>query len=426
MRKSMSWGSWAACGAVLSQLACREVPWPPDGEGGAGGETGDGAAGTAGEGGSAGAPKIEPVLGCDAEAWPAYASLELLPHPEFADSLGLETVRAISADGAVLVGDYRITEFDVFDDIAGRRPIVFRSSAWELVDEAARGIATVVNCDGSTIAGRLDDQRAFIKTSGSSLVTITPEGPYWSAEPEDSSADGNRIVGNLRYSDVTLNRGATNPVVWSASGEPTFWKEWTDLGPPYIDTTEPRSLFHVRFDGLSFAGGSNICWSGQSCPGPDNLFVSTGPGNETMYEGAPWSVASADLTTFSGWLYNPIFTNDLRVVNVFRPPAQNDAIACLDGSCWAVALSSRGNVLLVNFVTSTEGSAHIWTAQHGFRSLAALLGLDGINVPLNMRLTAVDMSDDGRVITGNAFLPNSNGGVERNVFRAYLPLRTYE
>jgi hypothetical protein len=96
------------------------------------------------------------------------------------------------------------------------------------------------------------------------------------------------------------------------------------------------------------------------------------------------------------------------------------------GWCWAVALSSRGNVLLVNFVTSTEGSTHIWTAQHGFRSLAALLALDGINVPLNMRLTAVDMSDDGRVITGTAFLPNFNGGVERNVFRAYLPLRTYE
>src|SRR5688572_11142739 len=123
MRESMSWGSWAACGAVLSQLACREVPWPPDGEGGAGGEAGAGTAGTAGEGGSSGAPTIEPVLGCDAEAWPAYASLELLPHPEFADSLGLEKVRAISADGAVLVGDYRITEFDVIDDIAGRRPI---------------------------------------------------------------------------------------------------------------------------------------------------------------------------------------------------------------------------------------------------------------------------------------------------------------
>jgi len=425
MRASMSWGSWAACGAVLSQLGCREVPWPPDGEGGAGGEAGEGLGGTAGEGGSSGAPTIDPVLGCNAEAWPAAASLELLPHPEFADSLGLEMVRAISADGAVLAGDYRITELDVIDDIAGRRPIVFRSNAWELVDEAAGGIATVVDCDGSTIAGRLDDHRAFIKTSGSSLVTITPEGAYWSAEPEDSSADGNRIVGNLRYSDVRANQGATNPVVWTASGEPTFWKDWTDLGPP-SDTTEPRSLFHVRFDGLLFAGGTNVCWNAPPCLAADNLFVSTGPDNETVYEGAPWSVASADLSTFSGWLYNPIFTNDLRAVHVFRPPARHDVIPCLDGSCWAVALSSRGNVLLVNFVTNTAGSAHIWTAQHGFRSLADLLALDGINVPLSMRLTAVDMSDDGRVITGNAFLPNGNGGEERNVFRAYLPLKTYE
>lgn len=425
MREGTSSGSWTVCAAILSQVACHEVPWPPDGGGGAGGEAGAATAGGAGEGGSSGAPALDPVLGCDAEAWPVTASLELLPHPEFADSLGLEKVRAISADGAVLVGDYRITTFDVIDDIAGRRPIVFRSGAWELVDDAAGGIATVVNCDGSTIAGRLDDHRAFIKKSGSSLVTITPDGPYWSAEPEDSSADGNRIVGNLRYADFRSNQGATNPVVWTARGEPTFFQEWTDE-PPYIDTTEPRSLYHVSFDGQSFAGGTNICWSGHFCPGPDNLFVSTGPGNETMYEGAPWSVASADLTTFSGWLNNPIFTNDLRFVHVFRPPARNDDIRCLDITCWAVALSSRGNVLLVNFTTATEGSAHIWTERHGFRSLADLLALDGINLPLYMKLTAIDMSDDGRVITGNAFLPNSNGGVERNVFRARLPLKTYE
>jgi hypothetical protein len=251
MQQSISWGSWAAVGAVLSQLACREVPWPPDGEGGAGGEAGEGA------GGIGGTLMIDPVLGCSAEAWPARAAIELLPHPDFADSFGWEVARAISADGAVVIGDYRVAELVVLDDIAGRRALQFRSGTWEWVDPAAQGIATVVSCDGGLIAGRLDDYRAFFKTSGEPLVTITPEEPIWSAEPEDSSADGTRIAGNLRYADRMLNRGPTTPAVWTNAGEPTYFEsEW------------PRSLFHVRFDGLLFAGAKQRLLERHVLPGP--------------------------------------------------------------------------------------------------------------------------------------------------------------
>jgi hypothetical protein len=207
-----------------------------------------------------------------------------------------------------------------------------------------------------------------------------------------------------------LNRGPTTPAVWTNAGEPTYFEsEW------------PRSLFHVRFDGLLFAGASNGCSSGMFCPGPEDLFLSTGPGNETAYEDMPWSIASADLTTFSGYLVAPPYQNDETVVHLFRPPAQYDVLPCPNDSCVAVALSSHGTVLLVNSVSSP----YVWTAEHGFRSLTGLLALDGIDLE-GANLSAVDMSDDGRVITGQISRTNDAGDWESNVYRAYLPLRTYE
>ena len=71
------------------------------------------------------------------------------------------------------------------------------------------------------------------------------------------------------------------------------------------------------------------------------------------------------------------------------------------------------------------GSAHIWTLQHGFRSLADLLALDGIDLD-GANLMAVDMSDDGRVITGHITRTDEAGVLESHVYRTSLPLRIYE
>jgi hypothetical protein len=152
------------------------------------------------------------------------------------------------------------------------------------------------------------------------------------------------------------------------------------------------------------------------CGSASHLWVSAERFSETIFPDMPWSIMSSDLSTSTGKRWPPVYQEDETVVRLFRIPDQFVELPCPDSfeSCEAVALSSRGNILLVN----SNGSAHLWTATHGYQNLITVLAADGVT--LEGPLYAIDMSDDGRVIIGVIL-----GELGTRWFRAVLPRRVY-
>lgn len=425
-----------ALAGVLWPPFCGVPPWPPGGSGGAAGEgsagesqAGAGSGGAEAEGGAGGvdsgeagssgetagaagasAEPSDPVLGCRAGDWPSRARVELLPLVAFDDLVRSAVLRKLSADGEVVIADYGIGEGDDYDLPEGRRPVFWDGSAWQWLDDRALGIPTTVSCDGTVIAGRQSSLDAFIKTAGEPLVVIPGSEPSWAVIPSDVSADGTLIAGNSRNIEPQPTRGTTYPVVWTNRGVANF------LDPP-----ELRTIRHLRYDGSLIAGDRNVCSSGMFCGVLSGLFVSPIPFQEALYQDMPWSIMSSDLSTSTGQRVPPIYQEAMDVIALFRIPDQFTELPCPAGSdaCEAIALSSHGSILLVN-----SGSAYVWTAAQGYRSLADLLAADGItfNEP---RFRGIDMSDDGRVILGSLEFTNASGEREGHSFRAILPQRVF-
>jgi hypothetical protein len=414
---------------------CDLPPWPgggPGGEtggtsgqagassGGGGAETGgsgasSGAAGSAGAGGEEPEPG-DPVLGCSAAEWPSQAQLVPLPPVEFDDLAGQSDLRKLSANGEVVIADY-VVDVDLYNEPDGHRPIFWKGGDWQWVDADTSGISTAVNCDGSVIAGRRSHLDGFIKTANTPLVVLPGEEP-WAAIPADISADGTRIGGNLTTVQEGPGSGQTRPVLWTSAGDSTLFE------PP-----APRTLRHLRYDGSLLAGHRNICAGQKFCDALAWLFVSPIPFEETLYPDMPWSVMSSDLSTSTGASLPPGFHwgDGMHEVAIFRIPDQFTEFPCpTPDECEAVAISSRGNIVLVNrLYGENPPTAYVWTADRGFQDIVALLAADG--VPFReLTFTAVDMSDDGRVLLGSGGITHEDGEVEYRAFRVLLPRRVYE
>ena len=407
--------------AVMWPPLCDLPPLPGDGGGGdtggsssqggatgggGGADTGGGGAATGGSSGEAG----DPVLGCPASEWPSKAELVPLPPVAFADLVGQAELRKLSANGDVVVANYLI-DLALSHEPNRHRPIFWNGGDWQWIDADTTGIPTAVNCDGSVIAGRRSLLDAFIKKVDTPLVVVPGEEP-WAAVPEGISAAGTRIGGNMTKVEDGPEAGQTIPVWWTAAGETWF------LDPP-----APRTLRHVSYDGSLFAGHRNICLR-KFCDMLAGLFVSPLAADGTLYEDMPWSVMSSDFSTSTGAVLPPLYHWPLESneVLLFRIPEQLTQLACpMEAACDAVALSSRGNIVLVN----TYSRAFVWTAERGFQDIAELLAVDG--VPFSeLSFTAVDMSDDGRVILGAGTITHENGEQEDRWFRVFLPRRVYE
>ncbi|MDQ2643877.1 MAG: hypothetical protein M3020_08695 [Myxococcota bacterium] len=401
--------------AVMWPPFCDLPPLPGDGSGGGdtggnssqGGATGGGGAGSGGSSGDAG----DPVLGCSAPEWPSKAELLPLPPVAFDDGVGEADLRKLSANGEVVIADYLIAHGDLYNEPDGHRPIFWNGGDWQRVDADTTGISTAVNCDGSVIAGRRSRLDGFIKTPDTPLVVLPGEEP-WAPIPEAMSADGTRIGGNLTKVEDGPWAGETIPVWWTLAGE--MW---------FFDPPEPRTLRHVSYDGSLVAGHRNICLQ-KFCDSLASLFVWSPTSDGTFYEDMPWSVMSSDLSTATGATLPPLYHHpwESNEVLVFRRPDQLTQLPCpMGAACDAVALSSRGNIVLVNAYLR----AYLWTAERGFQDIAALLAADG--VPFSeLGFNAVDMSDDGRVILGSGTITHENGEQESGWFRVVLPRRVYE
>ena len=427
-------GPLALAGALWPPF-CDLPPWPgggPRGEtggnssragassGGGGAQTGGGGAssGTAGSAGDGGAEPEpgDPVLGCSAAEWPSQAQLVPLPPVEFDDLAGQWDLRKLSANGEVVIADYVVDE-DLYSEPEGHRPIFWNGAAWQWVDAETLGIPTAVSCDGSVIAGRRSHLDGFIKTANTPLVVVPGEEP-WAAIPADISADGTRIGGNLTTVQEGPGSGQTRPVLWTSGGDATL------LEPP-----APRTLRHLRYDGSLLAGHRNICAGQKFCDALAWLFVSPIPFEETLYPDMPWSVMSSDLSTSTGASLPPGFHwgDGMHEVAIFRSPDQFTEFPCpTPDECEAVAISSRGNIVLVNrLYGENPPTAYVWTADRGFQDIVALLAADGVPFQ-ELTFTAVDMSDDGRVLLGSGGIIHEDGEVEWRAFRVLLPRRVYE
>jgi hypothetical protein len=208
-------------------------------------------------------------------------------------------------------------------------------------------------------------------------------------------------------------------VLWTSGGDATL------LEPP-----APRTLRHLRYDRSLLAGHRNICAGQKFCDSLAGLFVSPVPFDETLYPDMPWSVMSSDLSTSTGASLPPGFHwgDGMHDVAIFRLPDQFIEVPCpTEEECEAVAISSRGNIVLVNRLHSENNpaTAYVWTADRGFQDIVALLAADGVPYP-ELTFNAVDMSDDGRVILARGDRMNEDGDWESRAFRVVLPRRVYE
>jgi uncharacterized membrane protein len=388
-----------------------ETAEPPDGEGGSGGAGGAGE-GSGGEAGSGGAePEVgEPVLGCAAGESPPQARFERLPELPFDDVAGQSASWKVSADGEVVITDYLLDGDTSEPD--GHRPVFWKGGVWDWVDAETTGIPTALSCDGSVIVGRKSRLDGFIKKAGTPLVVLLGEEPYWAATPYATSADGTVIAGDLLRNDPDYVTEEARPVVWAPDGEDN-----------YLPTFELRSLRHVRYDGELVGGALNYCYTGLGCPGLSGLFF-TGlplslPYEETVYEETPWEFISSDFSTATGHVGPPHYSHSsLYEVPIFRPPHDLTVLPCpVSEFCDVVAISSRGNIVLVD--------DHVWTAEHGYRSLVDLLAADGVRFQ-DFSFRPDDMSDDGRVIVGSGSLTYENGEHEEGHFRLLVPRDFYD
>lgn len=440
-RMSARSARFAIVGGLLPPF-CGIPPWHGGGSGGsagegAGGEAhagadsggspnaagaaatgGDEAGGEAGAGGQTGgfAGVAEPVLGCAPGAWPENGVFEILPPADPSGTFG-EIAHDVSADGEVIVGTY-FTE-PRSDSPRTGHPVAWSPGAgWYPVDEAAApGVARMVNCDGTVIAGWRQNLEGFIKVADGPLTFLRAPAADWVVLPWAISASGTRIAGYVEYWGAT-GQSESQPKLWNSAGEEL------PFDPPF-----PRSPHFVSSDGKLVAGEIGQCDASAppECGRQLSLFVAdvTSPTYaEERHEQAPTSVMSPDGSTFASSADGSSFGIPGQVMWLYDRATRNDwGIACPGQyGCGVAALSSRAAIIVGN---SQEGP-FLWTAKHGTRYL---FHMDTFERPADWhpiegRITA--MSDDGRVLVGNWTPRTTPSPLSPRVFRMVLPRRVYE
>ena len=186
-----------------------------------------------------------------------------------------------------------------------------------------------------------------------------------------------------------------------------------------------------RYDGEVLAGALNYCYTGLGCPGLSGLFFTrlplSVPYEETVYSERPWAFLSSDFSTAAGHIAPPHYAHGpLYEVPIFRSPNELTVLPCpASEMCDVVAISSRGNILLLIDYAGPAATVHVWTAEHGYRRLVDLLAADGVRFQ-DFSFRPHDMSDDGRVIVGSGSLTYENGEHEEGRFRLFVPRGFYD
>lgn len=325
-------------------------------------------------------PSVDPVLGCEAAAWPRTPSFEVIEGG---------SVTSVSANGEVLFGQ------------SSEGPTIWAPNKIVLPATASLPWASpeITNCDGTVFAGsytfgftgpRWGGFRQT-RTTAPTLLELPSEG--WSdaegARVQSLSADGQVLVG-YAFNGANWPRG----VGWDAEGHATalgigYWK-------PSV----------VSPDGLRVWGRSD-CATGLACPGVEIWgWSATGPSHS--YRPATGylakredAVISHDGSTAAGSPLDADPDPTLSSVVWFRNGGDTVEIACPVVPCRPLAMTSHGSVLLLD-------SGHIWTESHGLRTFREFLR--DAQVRLTQEQWAQDIgaggiSDDGRVIVGTIGRP---------------------
>jgi probable HAF family extracellular repeat protein len=321
--------------------------------------------------------------------------------------------RAISADGSTVVGlssgtsGYEAYRWTIGGSMVGLGDLPggsFVSSAY------------AVSADGSTIVGysRGNFNEAFKWTSAGGMVGIGdfPTLPD-SSHGGGISADGSAIIGygSHEWTDPMDGKpsSAVEAFIWTSQGGM--------IGLGDIDLT--LSAFHSKAQDIS-ADGSTVVGYGMRAFSKYEAFMWTDAGGMIGLGGLPSGVPdviiseaygiSADGSTIVGWGNNALdFREAFRWTSGEGMVGLGDLPGGLDASR-AESVSADGSTIVGYSFSDSGKEAFIWDAANGMRELDALLETMGLDLSGWTLTTALDISDDGRVIVG--FGTNPSGDTE--------------
>jgi hypothetical protein len=326
-------------------------------------------------------PSREPVIGCAPAALPDSASFEILDMPPQPDASGTNRIESfgvgVSANGAAVVGAYLVssTEQHAFRWVGGRSIDLFRPAD-------PSGFATATSCDGSVVVGEFFVFQAYRWSASTGLRRL----PGGSARPVALSTDGRIAAGGLTERDAGpselavrwLNDGATLSVLDDRAA--------TVFGM----TSDGSAVF-----GFLYGRGVNSAFRWAPASGVRVLFS------------VDWLsqlvTVSADGSTIL--LGHARWTEQLGL----------QPLPCT-GSCQAVALSSRGRIVVLR--DYNEERMLVWDEKHGARQLADVLTQHGADLGGERIHDITAMSHDARVFVGTT--------ASSRAYRAVLPAHAFD
>ena len=324
-----------------------------------------------------------------AARWDEGTGLTLLPRlPVINSAQDDSEARAISADGSTIVGTYnglRAGGPDAVRYVEGGEAQVLELNPMESFSEPID-----ISADGSIVVGLVENvapdysiDRAFIwdESRGRQFLGDLTDFGDRSFRPESISDDGLRVAGTMFDRDTGVREAA----IWTESG-----------GLQGLGVTEGSIFTYAR--GMS-ADGSTVVGYAVAAPDDANSLP-------VRWEAIRWTAENGieGLGRFS------------RAANSSIPLSENPERL---GRTVAYAVSADGSVIVG---ASSPGLNDAWIYDErrgGMRSVQQLLvqlgvsGLDGYEL-----ISAVDVSADGRVITGWGYGPDTFGTI---AWRAVIP-----
>lgn len=334
-------------------------------------------------GGSGGRLGYDSVIGCTPGRYADQATLTLLPaEPEI-------LAQKLSGDGRVIAG-----QVANFGPTFRWRP----QGGVEAVDGLRYGVSNV-NCDGSVLVTADTSGGSWRHRIGEEPEQVIPGGDYFQPGPVSLTPDGAVVVGHL-VGGADLG---PHVVRWTAA-----------TGLERIAPLENTLVQGVTPDGNTVLGVDVLRIFRFTLGGTKEFVQGWVPSNGYGITGL--NVASNGQT----YVFSATPTSSALLVDSIR-----GIVDCPSVSCWPVAISSTGKVVIAVGPTGPEVGApwatFVWTARHGFRTLNALLSEFG--APSSSTLLADDMSDDGQVFTG--YTDDSSDAPHRQ-FYATLPPAAYD
>lgn len=348
-----------------------------------GGSASSGASGAGAAGGSGTAPP-DTVVGCPAVAWPdagsyfeAPPSGEFSTHEEFL--LSRITAFDISGNGKVVVGTTSDPPF--------RRELAV---AWSVTtgmtllppvsldggETSFESRAIAASCNGSVILQQDVPFREIYRTENGQAPVVLANGPdpqLVSMTPNGSViVDGRGIQGEFE----------TTPQLWTEEG-----------GAMPLPDLINEIVYGIAPNGTLIAGNAEELFAYEPGIGktpigmPEVDFNAFTPSVRVAASGDAWA-QTADLN-FDSFL-------------VSRLPDEPRSVTCPAG-CQVVDVSGTAQVVLLEIAGA--GSS-IWSPSSGFVDLSAVVSQMGVDLG-GRELSAVAISDDGRVVTGRAYDPTA-------------------